>query len=314
MHHRRTLVRFALAVLVTWTIVAAPSSAAPARPDGPGRTIRNGDVTLWYAVRGGNTRAVPLVVVNGGPGFDHQLLLVSDAWDRLALRRPVVMYDQRGNGRSGPLTAEQSCTLRDQVADLEAIRAALGVPRIDLLGHSWGGFLAMAYAATHSEHVDHLIILDSAAPKWSDTEFIFNYVYPETQVRSDRLDALDALGDSTAHAASMLEYMSMLCVSRELSDRLVEASAGFGYRRDINARLNADLASKDLNPLLPGFTMPTLVMTGRFDINVAPSTAWRIHQAIPGSRWAVFEKSGHLPFYEEPEAFVKTVEGFLGGR
>jgi len=55
------------------------------------------------------------------------------------------------------------------------------------------------------------------------------------------------------------------------------------------------------------------VLTGRYDINVAPSTAWKIHRAIPGSRFAVFEESGHLPFFEEPWAFVKTLEEFLGG-
>ena len=60
--------------------------------------------------------------------------------------------------------------------------------------------------------------------------------------------------------------------------------------------------------------MPTLVITGRFDMNVAPSTAWKIHKAIPGSKWAVFETSGHLPYFEEPEKFVQVVEGFLSGR
>jgi proline iminopeptidase len=52
-------------------------------------------------------------------------------------------------------------------------------------------------------------------------------------------------------------------------------------------------------------------MTGRYDINVAPLVAYRIHKAIPGSRFMVFEQSGHIPFYEEPEAFVRATEEFL---
>ncbi|HSQ60970.1 MAG TPA: hypothetical protein VLT84_11175 [Acidobacteriota bacterium] len=60
--------------------------------------------------------------------------------------------------------------------------------------------------------------------------------------------------------------------------------------------------------------MGTLVLTGRYDINVAPSTAWRIHRSIPGSRWEVFEKSGHLPYFEDPEAFVRVLEQFLADR
>lgn len=103
----------------------------------------------------------------------------------------------------------------------------------------------------------------------------------------------------------------MLCVSREKSDELVKRSADFSYSREINESLNADLASLDLWPALPAFKLPVLVVTGRFDINVAPSTAWRIHKAIPESRFVVFEKSGHLPFFEEPEAWVETLERFL---
>ena len=60
--------------------------------------------------------------------------------------------------------------------------------------------------------------------------------------------------------------------------------------------------------------LPALVITGRYDINVAPSVAYRIHKAIPGSRFAVFERSGHLPFFEEPREFVSLLEAFLAGK
>ena len=86
----------------------------------------------------------------------------------------------------------------------------------------------------------------------------------------------------------------------------------YQYSRAVNAALNADLAKYDMWPVIPALTMPTLVITGRFDFNVAPSTAWKIHKAIPGSRWEVFEKSGHLPYFEEPEKFVQVVGDFLG--
>jgi proline iminopeptidase len=57
-----------------------------------------------------------------------------------------------------------------------------------------------------------------------------------------------------------------------------------------------------------------MVMTGRFDMNVAPIVAWKIHKAIPGSRLVVLDRSGHLPFYEEPERFKQVVEEFLEAR
>jgi proline iminopeptidase len=80
----------------------------------------------------------------------------------------------------------------------------------------------------------------------------------------------------------------------------------------VNEAVEHDVSRFDLNPEIRKFKFPTLVITGRYDINVAPSVAYKIHKAIPGSKFVVLERSGHLPFFEEPEAFVRAVEGFLG--
>jgi proline iminopeptidase len=311
----RNLARF-LAILPLVVILSGAATltvlAGPASPSGPGATFTANGVTIWYEVRGSSGTAPPLVVVNGGPGFDHTYVLCSDAWDRFAARRAVVFYDQRGNGRSGVLRAGQSCTRADQSADLEALRGELGDEKIDLLGHSWGGYLVMAYAARYPRHVQHLIICDSAAPKWDETEFIFNYIFPERTQRQNQLDFFDKLGDSDAARESLWEYMNMLFVSLEKRDEFLSRIDTYLFNRGVNEALNADLAQFDMWPVLPRFNFPTLVLTGRYDINVAPSTAWKIHKAIPGSRFEVFEESGHLPYFEEPDEFVRVVEDFLG--
>jgi len=306
----RFLSRPALAACVL-ILFASTVHAAPARPSGAGKTFTAGGARLWYEVRG-DAAGRPLVMVNGGPGFDHTYVLCSDAWDTIARSRRVVFYDQRGTGRSGALKTGQSCTLADQVADLEALRSKLGVQQVDLLGHSWGGYLVMAYAARHPEHVAHLLIVDSASPKWTDTDFIFKYVFPEGVERQGSLDFFDALGDSAAGKASLDEYLHMLFVSEAKRDEFLSHAASYKYTRSVNETLNADLGRFDMWPALASFRMPTLVATGRYDMNVAPSTAWKIHKAIPNSRWVVFEKSGHLPYFEEPENFVTTVNDFLG--
>jgi len=308
----RALAASALTVLLVAACGLARLAAAGSDPAGEhGTLVKAPGATLYVEVRG-ERAGVPLVVVNGGPGFDHSYLHVSDAWDRLARRRPVVFYDQRGNGRSPALAPGQSCTLADQIEDLEAVRAHLGAPRVDLLGHSWGGYLAMAYAARHADRIAHLVLCDSAAPKWSDTAFLFKDVFPEGVARQEALGFAETLGDRAASAASLKEYMAMLFVSPAKRDAFLAASAGFKYSLEINQALNADLAKFDLNPELGKLRLPALVLSGRFDANVAPSTAYKIHRAIAGSRFVVFETSGHLPFFEEPDAFVSTVEEFLG--
>lgn len=300
------------AVLIAVLVLSPFSQAKFAAPSAAGKTLTTADsVTIWYEVRGSDSGR-PLVVVNGGPGFDHTYVLCSDVWDTMAKKRRVVFYDQRGNGRSSPLTEGQSCTLEDQIADLEALRREIGAEKVDLLGHSWGGYLIMAYAASHPDRVAHLVIADSAAPKWDETEFIFKYIFPEGVERQGRLDFFDALGDTTAGKESLREYLRMIFLSPEKRDEFLSRADTYRYTRSVNEALNADLAKYDMWPLLPTLMMPTLVITGRYDINVAPSTAWKIHQAIPGSQWAVFERSGHIPYFEEPAEFRRVVESFLG--
>jgi proline iminopeptidase len=298
-------------MLTNAVLLAALAAQGPATPAAEqGQVFETGGASIWYEVRGQGP-GVPLVVANGGPGFDHSYLHCSDCWDRLARGRKVVFYDQRGNGRSGELKEGQSCTLADQIADLEALRARLGFEKIDLLGHSWGGYLVMAYAARHPERIAHLLIVDSAAPKIQDTAFLFKYVYPETQAREDAIAFAVELGDGEAIAADLREYMSMLFYSKEARDAFQARASSFVYRQKVNKAVWSDLQRFDLNPELPKFRFPTLVVTGRYDFNVAPSVAWSIQRAIPGSELLVFEKSGHLPFCEESEAFVSRVEAFL---
>lgn len=293
---------FALALALFATTVTAEEK---------GQTFDANAVTIWYEEKGGGA-ATPLVVVNGGPGFDHVYEHLGDpVWDRLARTRKVVFYDQRGNGRSSALKPGQSCTLADQIADLEALRARLGSEKIDLLGHSWGGYLVMAYSARHPERLRRLVIVDAAAPKIGDTKYLFNDIFPETTAKQDGFNFADTLGDKSASAESLKLYLTMLFYSPEMRDAAQPMFRKSVFTKAVNEAVSADLSRFDLNPELLKFGFPTLVITGRYDINVAPSVAWKIHKAVPGSQFAVFEKSGHLPFYEEPDAFAKTVETFL---
>ncbi len=293
-------------VLVATLLLARSALAHEER----GQTFETPDATLYYEVTGSGA-APPLVIVNGGPGFDHTYLHLSTAWDAEGARRPVVFYDQRGNGRSVGKHPNQAQNLKAEIDDLEALRVRLKLDRMDLLGHSWGGYLVMAYAALHPERIAHLVIVDSAAPRIKDTLFRFDDFYPDGVERQNGFAFADEIGDPAATAASIHEYLGMLFYSTERRDAFLAGMSRDAYNRAVNAAVYADLDRYDLNPELAKFRFPTLVLTGRFDINVAPAVAYRIHQAIPGSQFRVFERSGHMPFYEQPEEFVAVLDEFL---
>jgi proline iminopeptidase len=301
----------ALAVVFALALGARPAAAA----EESGQTFETPGATIYYEVTGSGA-GTPLVLANGGPGFDHTYLHLSPVWGALGRNRRVVFYDQRGNGRSVGDHKGQTLTLNDQIEDLEALRVHLGAERIDLLGHSWGGYLAMAYAAIHPDRIAHLVTVDSAAPKISETLSLFDDVYPEGSAREAAVAFADELGDQRATSINLHEYLMMLFYSPEKRDAFAAAmpAPAADYSKAVNKAVYDDLARYDLNPEIRKFTFPVLVITGRFDMNVAPLVAYRIHQAIAGSKFIVFERSGHLPFVEEPVGFEQAVGDFLSSK
>src|ERR1051325_3504356 len=104
----------------------------------------------------------PVVVLHGGPGAHHDYLLPQ--YDRLALGRTLLYYDQRGGGRS-PVPRDTPVGWREHVADLEALRDHWGLEQVTLLGYSWGGLLAVLYALEHPARIDRLLRLARPAPR-----------------------------------------------------------------------------------------------------------------------------------------------------
>src|SRR4029453_13129430 len=99
------------------------------------------------------------------------------------------------------------------------------------------------------------------------------------------------LGDEKAIAADLHDYMTMIFYSPQVRDAFVARSSSFVYRQKVNKAVWGDLQRFDLNPELPKLRFPPFFVTGRYDFNSAPSVAYAIHKAIPGSDYAVFEKS-----------------------
>jgi proline iminopeptidase len=269
------------------------------------------EVDLAYETYGAADSATPVIVANGGPGLSHIYMLQNDVWTRLARNRQIIFYDQRGTGKSKNVKPSAAWGMDAQVADMEAVRAKFGFQKFNLVGDSYGGLLAMAYAAAHAEHIEKLILSDSAAPAWKDIVRVLPDVYPDVLERiADR--ERSSSGSPDAADQRIRNHFLMLFYSEANRDAYLAGVKDLESVPQVSAAVQKATKTLDLTPELPKFKFPTMVITGRFDMNVTPITAWNIYKAIPGAKFVVFEKSGHLPSYEEPEKYVQVVEEFLG--
>jgi len=293
---------FALTILPTLLWADVPHSAG---------SVHTPDADLSYETFGSRGAEIPLIAVNGGPGLSHAYMMQNDLWQRAAEHRLVVLYDQRGTGASKKVQANAPQTMDAQVADLDAIRNALSLDRIAVLGDSYGGMIAMAYAAAHPEHIARLILSDSAAPSWSTMVHLLPQVFPDREEQGDAEAKKLAADPERAAQAGLVNHMRMMFYSPEMRDAYVSHMGDLGFVPAVGRAVQQATENLDLTPALANFHFPTLVITGRHDMNVAPLTAWRMAHAIPGAHIVFFEKSGHLPAYEEPEKYLKVLETFL---
>lgn len=268
----------------------------------------NGRTVAYHVL--GNATGTPLIFINGGPGFDHTFHHLSKTWQQLAKSRRVIFFDQPGTGKSWPVGATDSLTVNDLLLSLEAIRNSINAPRLSLIGHSWGGYVALAYAVRFPERVERLVLVSSVAPKISTTTFLFGALFPEVQAERKKLRA-----DNPADVQKYIRLsLAMSFYSPKVRNRILKKAGPVKYNGHQENLLWKDAERHDLTHDLKLLTLPVLVTTGRYDANIAPRTSWVIHQAIKGSQFIVFERSGHFPMIEEPENFFSVIDIFLLGR
>jgi proline iminopeptidase len=274
-------------------------------------SVHTPEVDLGYETLGTPGAEIPIIAVNGGPGLSHAYMMQNDLWQRVAAHRLVILYDQRGTGASKHMQADAPQNMEAQVADLDAIRRALTLDRMAVLGDSYGGMIAMAYAAAHPEHVARLILSDSVAPSWKGLVHLLPQVFPDQEEWGEKEAKQLAARPEAAAQAGLVNHMRMMFYSTELRDAYLEHMGNLGFVPAVGRAVQQATENLDLTAKLAGFSFPTLVITGRYDMNVAPLTAWRMAHAIPGAQLVFFEKSGHLPAYEEPDKYLQILETFL---
>ena len=140
------------------TLVLAVTASCTNRPNLEDGFVDTNGTTLYYKTMGSGE---PIVVLHGGPGFDHQQFLPF-IWE-LSSDYKVILYDQRGTGLSSGPVDSASITIDNFIEDIEGIRRAFDIERMNLLGHSWGGILAMHYGISHPDRLKSLILCSTAA-------------------------------------------------------------------------------------------------------------------------------------------------------
>lgn len=270
---------------------------------------------VWYRLVG-DRGGVPLMTLHGGPGASSAAFAPLAA---LASQRPVLFYDQLGAGRSECPDDPSLWRIERFVEEIDAVRRALDLGEIHLLGHSWGGFLALEYALRRPPGLRSLVLCSTAA---STAEFergtraLVERLPAEIRDTLRRHEAAGTTEDAEYVGAVMAFMQRHLCRLDPWPEVLLEINPMEtpSYRIMWGANEftpTGNLTEWDCSTRLAEIAAPTLVTCGRHD-EATPACAETLRRGIPGARLHVFENSAHMTFLEQPEEFLRVVGRFIG--
>jgi len=271
----------------------------------------------------------PLVVVHGGPGASHDYFLPYLL--PLARKNRLIFIDERGSGRSEKLEDPKGYNVENMVEDVEAVRQSLHLGQITLLGHSYGGVLAQAYALKYQRNLSHLILCSTFSSTQEMNEVFVRMkekMSPELRERIDRLEKAGLYGHGKDYEKNRYSNDYMVAAWGEgylpylyqnhpdpNFDPAAQGVTSWDLYREMwgsNGEfiIDGNLKSVEYVDRLPSIRVSTLITAGDHD-ECDPSLSRRMHEKIAGSKLVIFPKSGHMTFVDQPNLFVKTVNDFL---
>lgn len=288
-----------------------------------------GGVLIYYKIIG---RGAPLMIVHGGPGASHDYLLPYLL--PLARRHKLIFIDERGSGRSERLENAALYTVENMVEDVEAVRRALGLGKVSLLGHSYGGVLAQAYAFKYQQNLTHLILGGTFYSTAEMNKVLDREKQAMPPAEFKKLDELEKAGlfdrgkpwergrypDDYAKLAWGDGYFPFL-YQHHPDPNYDPVSGNTSTSWDLYREMwgshgefiiDGNLRSVEYADKLPGIRVPTLVICGDHDES-DPSLSRFMHEKIAGSRLVVLPQSGHMAFVDQPNLYIKAVNDFLEG-
>lgn len=275
---------------------------------------------LYYRELG---QGQPLIILHGGPDFDHSYFLPE--MDRLSDSFRIIYYDQRGRGKSATHVAPKDVSIESDSDDLDRLRQYFELESFALLGHSWGGLLALEYAIRHPRRVSQLILMNSA-PASHDDYMLWSWELPRIRATGDE-EKMKALSASAAFQEGDPDTVADYCRIHfkptmrqpEQLESIVErlrisfTREGVLKARAIEERLTDETwLSNEYNllPKLKRLAIPTLILHGDYDF-IPVDRVTPIAQAIPGAHLVLLQDCGHFAFLECPDQVRQEIDAFL---
>lgn len=281
---------------------------------------------IYYLTLG---RGEPLLILHGGPGASHDYFLPYLL--PLARHNRLVFIDERGSGRSQKLENPSGYTIENMADDLETVRQALNLGKVNLLGHSFGGALAQAYALKYQRNLNHLIL----ASTFSSTKAM-NQVFvrmkqnlsPELRERIDKMEAVGLFGQGKDYQKNRYPKEYMIAAWGEgyfpylyqnhpdpNEDPETEGVMSWDLYREMWGShgefvIDGNLRSVEYTDRLATLTVPTMIVVGDHD-ECDPSLSQTMHEKIANSKLVILPKSGHMTFVDQNPMFIKAVDQFL---
>jgi proline-specific peptidase len=276
--------------------------------------------STWYRVVGDpeDPGKFPLLCLHGGPGASWDYFEPLESL--VGTGRRIVFYDQLGGGNSDVPQDLSIFTIDLFLEEVDAVRGALGLEAVHILGHSWGGMLAMEYALKQPVGLRSLILADTGAsmPQWMAEGRRLVAELPEDEQQTIQWHEANGSTDSAAYREACRAYSCRYLGSRivprpDYLKRMADKPGDDVYKLlwgPSEWYLTGTLKEWDVTNRLGEIRVPTLVLGGRFD-EATPAITETIHRGIPASEWVIFENSGHFPHIEETERYLEVLTRFL---
>jgi len=270
------------------------------------------DFAVWSSAAVPGT--LPVVCVNGGLLFDHRLLWPALA--PLARHRQLVLYDQRGRGHSSAPPGARAARIEHDAGDLPALRIALGIERWDVLGHSWGGGIAMLGVAQDQPAVRRLVLANpvGVTGDWLPTlhAAALARLAADDPAAHDALAALDPAAletpDPAVHVAYARAFYPAWFADPSLPRMFAPPRSTSLTGAAVAARLRRE--GYDWADTVRALRVPSLVLHGEEDV-LSADEARRTSTTLPTARLSLLAGAGHMPFWEAPDRFFPLIERFL---